>query len=1244
MANTLTVATLNVNGLQNKQKRKAFFLWIKTLNFDIIFLQETHCHTRKDVKKWSREWGPGKNSIWSTGSSNSKGVAVLFKPHSNYKMTDNTIDTNGRYIYFELDIEDEIYKFINIYAPNDCYERVSFFQRLNSWIDIEKTNLVGGDFNCALDSELDRLNCSSKSDVGQVDLKNIIYNKSLEDVYRRRFPDKKTYSWSRGNKSSRLDYWLISQTLDCQIDQVDYLACPFSDHRLVTLKLNPSKIKYGPGTWKMNVSVIKSELFTKSFSSMWKKWQEQKNNYKLQTWWDLGKKKIKELTIWCASKLKTDNKTERNNLEFRLNKEQEKTNKDVNLVRTLEESLKNIMLREAEGTKIRSRLQWFEEGEKPTKFFHNLEKYNAQNKTWNKILNNNDELIFGTNGILIEQVEFYKKLYSSEGINQSEKENFGQYITKTISKDNFEMLNKEIELQDIFNAITKMKTNSSPGPDGIITEFYVIFYHMIKDDLLQLYKTSYVDRQLAYSQYLALIILLYKKGTREKITNWRPISLSNTDIKILTKILAERLKKVLPEIIHMNQSGCVKGRKIGQNIRMIEDILENMDDDSLILLVDQQKAFDRVEWEWLFYVLEKFNFGEYFINWIKILYKNMKSAIMTNGYISPYFNISRGIRQGDSLSALLYIIQSEPLSECIRCSEDIKGIPIKSAEGESHKIKGSQYVDDSNHMLYCVDYVHACLGLIDKFGDASGSRINKSKTVALVSEHFSDNREICKSFKLNKGIEIVLGVPIGKKQDKNQFWMEKFDKMQKILQLWKSRDLTMFGKVHVVKSLVLPLIQYAASHVDIDCEFVHKVQNLIWSFVWKWGTCFVSRDICYLPRQKGGLGMPNFDYIIKSARIKMIIDVMKCCAEWNILAKKYLCCLDNLYGIKHFALLVDDSSESVMKCKIPIFYKKCILAFQEMNRKGLKRCENGILWCNDKIRFEGNVLEYRHWSRDGIRYISDTIVNGKLDKTKMTQKLTNKSGFIFEFARLAKSIPDDIIQNCNPDASPSFDKCYYEIPGKSKLRHIYDLTTKDIYTIFVQGKDYERRSENYWTQKFHDVEIDFPKLYEKMFISNLVPRNILDFNWRIFNGQVLTEKKLMLMKLSNGVCSCCCLDNEDVIHLFVKCSYFTSLWTLVKQILAKIDNIVLQPFNQIFGFLSNNCQNDLMNMILSITRWCIWTRRCTLKYEPNGTRLSSINNEFKIVLKNHLMMMTKSHRFKDKPMQAHFYKILNALS
>lgn len=98
----------------------------------------------------------------------------------------------------------------------------------------------------------------------------------------------------------------------------------------------------------------------------------------------------------------------------------------------------------------------------------------------------------------------------------------------------------------------------------------------------------------------------------------------------------------------------------------------------------------------------------------------------------------------------------------------------------------------------------------------------------------------------------------------------------------------------------------------------------------------------------------------------MVIGIMKCDTEWNILAKKYLTCLDIMYGIKCFALLVFDSSDAILKCNIPMYYNQYVLAFQELNRNGLKRCKNAILWCNDQIKFRGKVLEHCHWSRDGI--------------------------------------------------------------------------------------------------------------------------------------------------------------------------------------------------------------------------------------------------------------------------------------
>ena len=161
--------------------------------------------------------------------------------------------------------------------------------------------------------------------------------------------------------------------------------------------------------------------------------------------------------------------------------------------------------------------------------------------------------------------------------------------------------------------------------------------------------------------------LLHKGGDRDNIRNWRPITLLNCDNKIISKLLANRMKPVLNKIIHMDQKGFVAGRNISENNRMIDDIIEFVDkedEEGVIIFVDQQKAFDRIEWGWLNYVMERFNFG---LKFREICYlKREKTCIKTNGFISKFFAISRSARQGCPAAPILYIIQAEPMTCTIR--------------------------------------------------------------------------------------------------------------------------------------------------------------------------------------------------------------------------------------------------------------------------------------------------------------------------------------------------------------------------------------------------------------------------------------------------------------------------------------------------------------------------------------------------------------------------------------------------
>lgn len=169
---------------------------------------------------------------------------------------------------------------------------------------------------------------------------------------------------------------------------------------------------------------------------------------------------------------------------------------------------------------------------------------------------------------------------------------------------------------------------------------------------------------------MGLMKLIYKrKGSKNMLNNFRPITMLNTDMKILAKILANRLNKVLPTIITTNQAYGVKGRDIADitsGIRDIISVLNERQENGYVINLDFEKAFDRVEHSFLFGVLEHFGFGKIFKEWITILYKNVMTKVKCNGFLTKPFKIARSIRQGCPLSAQLYTLVAEPLGLMIK--------------------------------------------------------------------------------------------------------------------------------------------------------------------------------------------------------------------------------------------------------------------------------------------------------------------------------------------------------------------------------------------------------------------------------------------------------------------------------------------------------------------------------------------------------------------------------------------------
>ncbi len=219
-----------------------------------------------------------------------------------------------------------------------------------------------------------------------------------------------------------------------------------------------------------------------------------------------------------------------------------------------------------------------------------------------------------------------------------------------------------------------MPNGKTPGCDGLPVEFYKVFWNKIKKPL---HEALMYAGELHISARRGIITLIPKKDKDIKMKHWRPLTLLNVDYKIIAKVLAQRLKLQLLKVIHRDQTGFLQTRFIGENIRLILDIIEYTETENipaLLISIDYEKCFDRLEWSAVQGALRYFNFGENFMKWIKLLYTNPESCTTNNGYISEWFKPTRGLRQGCPLSPYLFVICAEIFANLIRKNNNIKGI------------------------------------------------------------------------------------------------------------------------------------------------------------------------------------------------------------------------------------------------------------------------------------------------------------------------------------------------------------------------------------------------------------------------------------------------------------------------------------------------------------------------------------------------------------------------------------------
>ena len=1062
---TMNIMTLNVRGLHNRTKRHNIFQWIKDNKCDIALLQETYC-TEKLSCIIQNEWD-GVNIHNTTTSSHSRGVSILFSNCLSVSVKDKHADEKGRKLLINVDIGDTSYCIVNLYAPNGEMDRKCFFKRATTWIrqycKNEQNLIICGDLNCCVGNS-DRTPQTHLNDKSRNCMTTLMTEIKVDDVWRRTHPTIPGYTYidKRTKTKSRLDYILISKNSDIVLKSIKLLTpinTHHGDHKGVLVKLLSRSNSRGKGYWKFNSEILKDVAYCEGLSNIIKTTTEENNRMlSKRLLWELVKHNIKHYTIHACVRRANKNKLRRIELQNDIDElavEIERHWDDDKVRKKLEKSriLEQLYIEQTNGAYVRSRVKWIEKDERSLGFFQRMEK-SHQNFNSIKSLKSNDKVVTDDIEILDTAKAFYQRLYQTNNVDLMNIQNYLAGVNPTtLTAEQNDILEHDITPDDLDEVIHNLKCNKSPGLDGLTAEFYKHFWPALKMCFIDMMHETFRLGELPQSTKMAVMSLIFKKGDRQQMKNYRPISLTNCDYKIITFALSEKLKSCLDCIIDKDQCGYIKGRYIGNSIRLIKDIYEwaeTFNKNGAIICCDFAKAFDSIEWNFMENVLTKFGFKDKFMRWVKIIYTDPEFVIKNNGWLSSKIQMSRGIRQGCPLSALLFLLCVEIMAIILRESKDIVGFTFDGRE-----FKVTQYADDTTLTLTNLDSITHAINVITEFGRLSGLLLNKDKCEGLLLGGLKNNFNEYEGIKFTNNPIRCLGLYIGHDAIKcNELnWVPKLKRIERQTEIWKTRNLTMFGKVTLIKTLLIPQLIYNMTVLNVEDNVIKQIESLLYGFLWKTRDR-IRRTTVIGKVKNGGFGMIDIHAKIASLKASWVKRLTNTECRNRKILNTYLQYynIDFEYVLKGYYISLKDISS----IKIPKFYKNIILSFHKAKVRPNINVKNTLLdqplWLNVSLWKKSFVPICLNWSRSNILYVSDCInvLGHFFSEQECINKLLNSANWIMEYLSIKKMVKS-LVKDLDVTVATFVNHNIFhgQIVTPDGLKQIDNMSPKMYYDIFV---------------------------------------------------------------------------------------------------------------------------------------------------------------------------------------------------
>lgn len=869
--------SINIRGIGGNGKAG----WIKKIKCDngvsFIGMQETMSNNILPGLVSAYWGGFGFDFDFVAANGNSGGLISIWDPKV-FMKDKVTKDNNFLHVGGLLMAGSVRINLLNVYAPQKNNEKRMLWSKIYNLIGSnDGWWILLGDFNAVRDRE-DRKN--SKFDkLCTRDFNNFIDEAGLREFNQKGF--RYTYMSSRKGvfKWSRIDRFLVCENVVNKWPNayVRVLNRNLSDHSPLLFTVVDSN--FGPKPFRMFDSWVDRPGCVEVINDVFSSWVVQ-GPPDMNLLKKLGslRNRLREWFHQVSSLEKLE--------EMRLREEKEEMErimetKDVEetevwIWNECKVALESIEFHKARDLRQKSRVKWASLGDENSKFFHNIVNgRKAQNSIPGMLI----EGVWVTKPAIVkrEVLHFYRSHFKEQYPSRPILVCSGIKQINTMDRDS---LVEEFSRQEIKAAVFDCGSNKAPGPDGFNFRFVKRFWSLFEDDFVNILQEFHATGVINHGCGSSFITLIPKVKSPLGLKDYRPITLIGMISKVISKILANRIKKVMGNIISEAQSAFLSDRFILDGPLMVNEVvayLKKKNKKAFLLKIDFEKAYDNVNWNFLISIMTQMGFSSKWCDWIKGICVSSRAAVLVNGSPTFEFQCEKGLRQGDPLSPFLFLIVMEALSWILDKARDVgvfKGIRLANNEMDmSHLL----YADDALIMgEWSYDNIKNIARILRIFYLCSGLRINLHKSNiygVCTTDGELDNMLEYLGCKRGSFPFTYLGIQVGAKMTRVKSWDPVVDTIRNRLASWKVRHLSIGGRVTLLKSVLESLPVYYLSLYKAPKAVVVNIEQIMRRFLWAGPgienkISWVAWDVVTTPKCKGGLGISKIEEVNKALLLK----------------------------------------------------------------------------------------------------------------------------------------------------------------------------------------------------------------------------------------------------------------------------------------------------------------------------------------------------------------------------------------